>query len=420
MLMRGTQNRTYQQLNDEIDRLQSRISVGSGRGMGSRSIGAASGTIQSDRENLVPAIQLLAEILRQPAFDADEYQTVINQRRTLIQQMMSEPQALGLLEMRRKMSPWPADNIHYIPTMEESVQRLDNATLAGVKELYEKSFGASHMEVAVVGDFDPEEIKQVIEAEFGDWKSPSEYVRVERPFLRNDAESLVINTPDKAMAVVGMGASIEARDTDPTHPALTLASYVLGESSNSRLMKRLRHEGGMSYGAGAAYAAGSQDPVGSFLGYAICAPQNAEKALEAMQDEVHSWMTEGITEEELVDAKKSYQLNFERSIANDRTLVRRLVRGLELDRTLQFQAELLAQIQQLSQADIRGALQTMFEKVPLIDVMAGDLEATSESSEPAAAAAPPPRRPSRAYRPAWLAGMPMPTEKSKLRKLPTG
>jgi zinc protease len=374
MLMRGTAKHTYQELRDEIDKLESSINVGGGRG---GSAGALSASIVSDRANLLPSIGLLGEILKQPSFDEKEFETIVNQSKSMVQQMMSEPQALGIMELRRKMSPWPAESIHYIPSMKESLERIESVQLSDVKELYESQVGASYMEVAVVGDFDPAAVKEALEKEFGSWKSPAEYVRIGRPFKANEADSLVINTPDKAMAIVGMGTSIEAKDDAPEHAALTLASYVLGESAKSRLMTRLRHKGGLSYGAGASYSAGTQDPVGSLFGYAICAPQNAKKALSAMQEEIQQWIADGLTDEELEEAKKSYVLKFERSIANERSLAGRLLRGLEVDRTLHFQGELIDKISKLSNAEIKTALTSVFGSAPMIDMMAGSLESNS-------------------------------------------
>ena len=58
---------------------------------------------------------------------------------------------------------------------------------------------------------------------------------------------------------------------------------MLGQSAKSRLLNRLRHKGGLSYGAGSMLQASNQDKRAGLLGFAICAPQNAVKAQEAMR-----------------------------------------------------------------------------------------------------------------------------------------
>jgi zinc protease len=397
MLMRGTKNRDYQQLRDEIDRLQSRIFVGGGGGGrgGRRGGGGAGGTegpgvvraaIESDRENFLPAIELLGEILREPAFDAGEFAIVVNQQRSFLQQGLSDPGIQGMVALSRALNPWPADSVHYVPTTEERIERMNAVTLPEVKHLYEAQYGASHLEVAVVGDFDADEVADSVEAVFGSWKSASPYERIPRPYRSIEPEQIVISTPDKEMAMVAMGTALEIRDDDPDYPALVLASYVLGQSSKSRLINRLRHEGGLSYGAGAMFNASSQDRRGSLVATAICAPQNAAKALDGIRTEVTEWIHQGITEEELAEARHSYALKFENRLANEQFLVNELVEGLEIDRTLGFQKQLLGKIEALSATGIRQSIQKVLGGAPMVEMSAGDLRPAESGAETTAAA----------------------------------
>ncbi len=390
MLMRGTTSKDYQQLRDEIDRIQSQISVGGGGGgHGRRGGGGGGGTglgdvqasIESDRDNIVESIRLVGEIFMQPAFDPKEFEILAKAQRSRLEQGLSDPMMLAMTEMRRALDPWPADHVHYAPTIDEQIERLDAVSLDSVKALHDKYYGARNMEVAIVGDFDQEQVLTAIEDVFGKWDTPAPYTRIAKVKRPYDSASLKINTPDKEMAMVGMGAVVEMRDDDPDYPAMVLAGYVLGQSAKSRLMNRLRHEGGLSYGAGGSFNADSEDNRATLMTYAICAPRNARKALDAMREEVSRWITEGITDEELAEAKQSYALRFERSLASDNYLLDQLVTGLKLDRTLEYQRGLQEKIQQLSVADIRAALTKTLGDVSLVEMMAGDLErGAAESS----------------------------------------
>lgn len=392
LMMRGTKSKNYEQLQEAIDNLQSQINVGfggGGGGRGGRMGGGDSGqgritaSIQSDRGRFGACLELLAEILQQPAFDPAEFQIVVNRARSMIEEGMSDPAMKGMHELRRAMSSWPADSIHYIPTLEEQLQRLAKVTSDDVKNLYTSLVGGSYMEIAVVGDFDPDQVKADLEKRFGSWKSPAPYARIVEPFRPCTTDNLVINTPDKEMAIVGMGTTSPMRDDHPDYPAMRLASYVLGQSAKSRLMTRLRHEGGLSYGAGAGFNADSFDERATLLGTAICAPQNATAALTAMREEIQEWMTQGITEEELQEAKQSYALQFERMISNEGYLVGELSSGLELDRTLQFRGDMVEKIKSLTVQDIQNALQHVFANAPMIELTAGAVggDSVQESSE---------------------------------------
>jgi zinc protease len=174
-----------------------------------------------------------------------------------------------------------------------------------------------------------------------------------------------------------MGTAFEMRDDHPDYPALSFASYILGQSAKSRLLNRLRHQDGLSYGAGAMLQVDDQDRRGALLGYAICAPQNALKALDAMREEIQKWIADGITDEELTDGKQSYALKFENNLANDQFVVNLLRSGLKIDRTMQYHADLQAKIQALTRADIQRVLRKHMGGAPFAEVKAGDLEQTT-------------------------------------------
>lgn len=381
LMMRGTTKLDYQQLRDEIDRLESRISVG-GAGGGFRrrggggggGIGTVGASIESDRGNIVAAIELLGEILKGPAFAPDQFDTVIAQQLSRREQRLSDPRSRGMNALSRAMNPWPVDSIHYVPTLEEGIERLQSVSLGAVKDLYSRLYGAGNLSVAVVGDFDEEQIKTAITKVFGDWESPAPYERVAKAHRQNKAENLTIETPDKQMAVVGMSANFEMRDDDPDYPALAFASYILGQSAKSRLINRLRHEGGLSYGAGGSVRADSRDRRASVTASAICAPQNAVEALTAMDEVIARWIADGVTDEELAEGKKSYALKFENNLANDRYVLGQLASGLEIGRTFEYQANLLASIEALTKADVARAIKSHLGELEFVKMKAGSLD----------------------------------------------
>ncbi len=367
LLMRGTTKRDYQQLRDEIDRLQSRIRVFGGAG-------TFSASIESDRANIIPAIELLGEILRKPAFAVDQFDIVIKEQLARLEEGLSDPQARGMVAIRRAMNPWPTDSIHYVPTLEEEIERLKSVSHGTIRDLYSKHYGGSNLEVSVVGDFDDQEVRSTLTRVLASWRSRSPYERIAKPYLPIKEASETILTPDKQMAIVGMGTVLKMRDDDPDYPALRFAGYILGQSAKSRLLNRLRHQGGLSYGAGAMLQADNQDRRTALMGYAICASQNAVKAQEAMREEIQRWIAEGITDEELTEGKKSYALKFENNLANDRFVVNVLVGGLEIDRTLSYDADVLEKIQALTKADIQRMLTQRLGSAPFFEMKAGDLE----------------------------------------------
>src|SRR6185369_3436891 len=88
LLMRGTKNKSRQQIQDEMDRLKAQLNVSGGPT-------SATARIETIEANLPGALRLAAEILREPAFPDSEFETVRQQRIAGAEAGRSDPQALA-------------------------------------------------------------------------------------------------------------------------------------------------------------------------------------------------------------------------------------------------------------------------------------------------------------------------------------
>ncbi|UCE61368.1 MAG: insulinase family protein [Phycisphaerales bacterium] len=373
LLMRGTQSKDYQQLRDEIDRLQSRINLHDG-------VATFSASIESDRANVVAAIELLGEILQRPAFAPNQFEILVKENLTGLEEALSDPQTLAFTTIRRALNPWPKGHIHYVSTIAEEIEQIKAVSLGTLKDLHARYYGGSNAEISVVGDFDADEVAATIKRVFGSWKSPTAYKRIVKPHRTVEAKSETINTPDKKMAMIATGTVFEMRDDDPDYPALAFAAYCLGESAKSRLITRLRFEEGLSYGAGSTFQALSKDARAAILGYAMCPPAKAAQAQEAMREEIARWIAGGLTDEEMSAGRTACALQFENMLANDLFVVYMLADGLEIDRTMLFWAKVIERIRSLTKEEIQAALKKHLGNAKFPEIRAGDL-AQAETKE---------------------------------------
>jgi zinc protease len=280
MLMRGTTTHTRQQIQDEIDRLKARLNVFGG-------VANAGAQIETTRENLPAALRLVAEILRTPAFPADEFEQLRQQRLAGLEQAKSEPQAIGQLELQKHLRPYPKGDVRYVSSIEESMADVKTVTLDEAKKFYTDFYGASNGELSVVGDFDSAEISKLATELFGSWKSPRAFTRVGDSYRDVAPINTSIETPDKANAIFVAGINLNVQDTDPDYAALVLGNYMLGGGFlNSRLATRVRQKEGLSYGISSQLQASSLDRTGVFIITAIYAPQNAARLEAAIKEEL--------------------------------------------------------------------------------------------------------------------------------------
>ncbi len=283
------------------------------------------------------------------------------------------------MEIQRHLSPYAKDDIRYVPNFDEQVQRLDAATRDEVAEMYAEFVGATYSEASAVGDFDPAELQAMLTEHFGNWKTPRPYARIGRDYMSAEADDVVIQTPDKANALFAMGMNVELRDDDPDYPAVFMANYILGGNPSSRFMTRIRQNEGLSYGCGTMLQAGSLDRAGAFFGFGMCAPENAEKAMNAGREELERLLAAGVEEQELDDAKKGYRQQLGVRLSNDAQVASMLTTSLVNGRTLSVDAERLEAIGVLTPDEVTQAMQRYVDPSQLVLIRAGDF---SKSATP--------------------------------------
>ena len=372
MLMRGTKKHSFQQVRDQLDQLRAEVDFVSGHS----SPGMANVSqvrVKTTRENLPAVLDLVTEILREPAFNKNELESLRKEMLARLEEQLQDPRANGQVVLMQKLFPFAKDDVRYVPSVQESIERLRKLQSPELARMHKALWGMSAAQLAVVGDFDPAEIKTQIEKDFGTWKSPKTYRRIALAYRANAPADETINTPDKEMAFVIAGSTLAVRDDDAAYPALTMLNYMLGGSPTSRLFDRLRQKEGLSYGAGSRIFAHPIDVSGHFLAWAICAPQNLDKSLAAMREEIGRLVKNGVSDKELEEAKKSYAKNWESRIADDDFVSGELAQGLFLGRTFAYWRELNDKIQKLTPADINAAAQKFIKPDGLVTVRAGDL-----------------------------------------------
>jgi zinc protease len=368
MLDKGTTTMSRQELQDELDRLKARASIfGSGATLGV--------SIETEHDNLVEVINLVGDMLKNPAFSQEEFDKLKEEQLAGIESQRSDPMALAVNKYRRMLSDYPKDDVRYVRTFDEEAEAINGVTLDDVKAFYKDFYGTTDATFSAAGDFDAKAAKAAVVDNFSGWESPHGYARIHNEYKEVKAANESINTPDKASAMFIAGMPLEIRDDDPAYPALVMGNFILGGGFlNSRLAVRIRQKEGLSYGVGSQFSASSEDKSGNFTAYAIYAPENVTKLEAAFKEEIQKMLDEGFTEEELEAAKSGYLQNRGMSRSDDRSLSGTLNSYLQLDRTLMWDAKLEEQIMALTVAQINAAVKKHIDPAKLVVVKAGDYE----------------------------------------------
>ena len=325
------------------------------------------------RDNLLPTLELVAQQLRAPRFDAEEFDKLKRERLAAIEQSKSEPQLLANVALARRLNPKPKGHMMYVSTPDEQIADVGAVTLDQVKAFHRDYYGAAYGDLAVVGDFDSTAVSAAAARLFGDWKNPQPFSRAVRTYVAVDSTLESITTPDKANAAFYAGQNLAVRDDDPDYPALVLANFMMGGGFlNSRIATRLRQKEGISYGVGTSLSAQSLDRAGTFQTFAIYAPQNAERLVRAFREEVDRVLKDGFTAEEVAAAKSGYLQGRSQGRANDDELIGTLVSRRFAGRTMAYDAEFERRVAALTPAQVNATVKKYIDPSKMVLVRAGD------------------------------------------------
>jgi len=384
--MRGTRNRTREQIQDEMVRLKSRITVSGGGGGGfggpRRGGGAApttgvtdaSASIETDGENLLGAVRLAVEMLREPAFAESDLEQARKQRIAALESSRTDPQTLAVLEFQRRLSPYPRGDVRYIGTLAEQIEELKKVTLEDVKKFHARFYGASNGELVVAGDFDQARFLKEAAELLGGWTSASPYQRLTTTHKKVEPANLKIETPDKENATFQAGVPIRMADEDPDYPAMLLANSMFGGSLGSRMPNRIRNVEGLSYSVGSRFAVPAKGDGALFSASAISAPQNTLKVEASFKDELVKTLKSGFTAEEVATAKKAFHDLQMVSRSREQSLIHNIAVREQAGRTMRWDEQMDAKIQALTADQINAIFRRLIDPAALSIVKAGDFQ----------------------------------------------
>jgi zinc protease len=361
-MSRATKNLSSTALADKLDELQTSL-VATG------SAGEVTFMIQSKRENLKAAIDVLRQVLREPALSTTELDLLKQKRVADIEEQLKEPQALAPRFVSQKLNAYPAGDVRHVPNLPDELKAVKGLEVAAVQKVYHDFLSAQAGELVVIGDFDEKEMKLAMETALAGWKSKIPFERISRK-----AEPR-INTPDKANAMYFAGLVIEMKDDHPDYAALVVGNEILGGSGfASRLMSRIREKEGLSYGVASIFRSSAFDARSTFSIYAICNPKNAEKVLVLAKEEMDLILKNGITQSELSDAQEGLVQGQEADRSEDGKLASILANSLFAGRTMKYQAQLDEKIRALKCEDVQAALKRHLVPEKFVNVLAGDFK----------------------------------------------
>jgi zinc protease len=335
-LMRGTTNRTFEQIYQEVESVGASVHVSGGThttGFGAKSLA----------EDLSLALDVLADVMRRPTFPSSEVEKLRGEILTDLEERAHNTRRMASLTFHELVYPETHPYSRSLIGYPETISAINHDDLA---TFYAERYGPQGMVIVIAGAVETAEALRQVKDAFGDW-SGSLHERKPLPETHRiaDVRERFVPIPGKTQSDIVLGYPGPAR-TEPDFLDAIVCNTILGVFGlMGRLGDKVREEQGLAYYS-YSRVDGGHGP-GPWYVVAGVNPINVEQAVASIRTEIKRLCQEPVSAEELADNQAfitgSLPLALETNEGVARSIIRMERYNLGLD-YLQRYADLINEI----------------------------------------------------------------------------
>lgn len=358
LLRKGTEKRSAQQFSADVDFTGGSIEAAAGADFSSASC-------EFLTKDIARGLELFSDALLHPAFPQTEVEKLLAQSLDSVRAAKDDARSvLGIY-----FDDYLFNGVGYGRTSDGDEISLKRIRRDDVVKFYETYYAPGNAIVAVVGDFQAAEMKQLIEKVFDAWPA-KQVAPVTIPVVPpvKGKRLLLVDKPDATQTYFAIG-NVATSVTDPDRFAIRLVNTVFGGRFTSQLNEALRVESGLSYGAESGFD--SRKAPGPFTIYSFTKNETTVQAIDLALQVLRKLHQQGISAEELESAKRYTKGQFPPALETSKQLAQLIAThefyGLD-DREIN---ELEARIDAVTPAVALQAIQKHFPAENLVFTLVG-------------------------------------------------
>jgi zinc protease len=293
-MTRGTTTRTFQEINEITEAVGANVYVSGGRHL--INFGGKSLT-----EDFGLLVDVLSDVLRNPTFPPREVDKVRGQIITGLRELENDTRGLASRDFRELL--YTLEHAYGRPG-EGTLETVPTIQREDLETFYRTYFSPQGAVIAVVGDVQPEAVRDALERALGSWQPPSQTPSFDTPEVNPLAERRrhVRTMTNKTQADIVLGTVGPARSADDYYAA-RLGDLILGHLGlMGRLGESVRDRQGLAYHASSSLDAGLGR--GPWSVRAGVNPANVDQAIESILVEITRLRDEPVSDQELEDGQE--------------------------------------------------------------------------------------------------------------------
>ncbi|WP_282949041.1 MULTISPECIES: pitrilysin family protein [unclassified Sphingopyxis] len=324
------------------------------------------------RPNLSASLGLLADYIRNPAFDARELDRVRAQQLNRLKAELNNPNAIA----SRVLMPvlYGADHPYGIPPSGlGTTAAVTAATRDQLAAFHSAWIRPDNARIFVVGDTTLKEVTKQLDAAFGNWKAPASAKgakHFETPVPTPKPRILLFDRPKSPQSVIMAGKVLTVKGSDEIEP-LRAANDIFGGNFLSRFNMNLRETKGWSYGVRSRISNDSDR-----LTWVAIAPVQADRtgdSIREFQSDIQAYLGDkGTTKEELERTVNGSVRELPGSFETSGDVLGGIRQIVKFQRPDDYYEKLPATYEAMTTAEIDAAARKALSTGDLVYVVVGD------------------------------------------------
>ena len=350
MVFKGTLKRTTRLIAEEMDAVGGQLNAFTGKD-------CTCLYAKVIDEDLPLAVDILSDLALNATLDEKEF---AKERGVILEEIAMDEDSPEDLAHELLSQAMFGDQALAMPIL-GTAELIENYTREDLFVFRQKHYRPADTVVALAGNYDPAQVKALIEEHFGAWENAGERIAV--PAMHTLTGQTRVKEKDTEQLHLCLGYPGTAYGSEGIYPQAVL-NNLLGGAMSSRLFQRIREELGMAYSI---YTyPNSYLGCGAFAVYAGVSPRNGAQVLEEIRKEMRRLLEEGISEKEFREAKTQlrggYLLGLESPGGRMQSMGRSL---LLLDRTA-MPENTIRQIESVTLDDVMNAARRILSAEPCL------------------------------------------------------
>jgi len=354
MLFKGTDSRSAEDIAQSIDSIGGQLDAFTAKEY-------ASYYIKVLDEHLPMAVDLLADIVRRPAFASAEI----------------EREKKVILEEIKMVEDTPDDLVHELFTQhfweghplgrpilgsKETVEALTEDTL---REYFRGAYVAQNMIISAAGNLDHARVRELVDGAFGDLASTGAPLSGDPPTV---VPQVITRSKDLEQSHLCLGTNSYPQNHDDRYVSYIM-NTVLGGSMSSRLFQNVREKRGLAYAVFSGLSA--YRDAGNITIYAGCSNEAVGEVIDLCVEELRGMKRGPVPEAELRRAKDHLKGSLMLSLENTASRMSHLARQeIYFDRHFGLD-ETLNGVELVTDVDVQRVAEDLFSNGSLAATVLG-------------------------------------------------